>query len=113
MKRAPIRRKNSARAAKRLERDFGPLAEFVRTYRCCVCHSPDTQACHVKSRGAGGHAFLDNGDGNLIPMCHEHHRRQHDHGWSALSNARREWKEGKEWAQQLAADIGREFKWTR
>jgi hypothetical protein len=77
---------NGARKEKAFARDFGPLAVFVREMGCCICEAgPEfTQACHVKSRGASGHAWLDNGDGNLMPMCQKHHDYQHAHGWNAL-----------------------------
>lgn len=75
---------NRARKKKAFARDFGPLANFVREMGCCICEDERAQACHVKSRGASGHAWLENGDGNLMPLCAEHHRYQHAHGWNAL-----------------------------
>ena len=83
-----IRRKQTpeakAKRDARRELDFGPLAKYVRTLPCCVCGrgSDYTQACHVKSRGAGGRAYLDNGDGNLLNMCGTCHQLQHLKGWS-------------------------------
>ncbi len=76
---------NPERKAKRLARDFGPLADYVRGLDCCACgaHGPSDPA-HVKSRGAGGHAFLDNGQGNLVPFCRSCHGLQHSGGWSAV-----------------------------
>jgi hypothetical protein len=44
----------------------------------------------VRSRGAGGHAWLDNGDGNILPLCRICHREQHDRGWSAVFDGCRE-----------------------
>lgn len=86
MRRGRLKSVNKPRKAKALEKNFGPLAFFVRDMGCCICVADSglTQACHVKTRGASNHAWLDSGDGNLIPMCAPHHRYQHDHGWNAL-----------------------------
>ncbi len=105
MKRTPLKRKtrlkrrarlrpvNSKRRKARQERDFGDLAEYVRSLGCLVCNARPVDPAHVKSRGAGGHAWIDVWDGvsepiayagetvgNLIPLCRTHHREQHDHG---------------------------------
>lgn len=44
---------------------------------CIVCGWPQAEPCHVKGKGAGGpdEAF------NLLPMCQNHHRSQHDLGF--------------------------------
>ncbi len=51
---------------------------------CLVCGLP-SDACHIRSRGAGG------GDEkwNLVPLCREHHQMQHKAGWWEM--ARRCW----------------------
>lgn len=105
---APV---NKERKAKAFAKDFGPLAFHVRTHACVCCGSDasNTQACHVKSKGAGGHAWNDDGSGNLLPMCGVHHRYQHDHGWKALAALMGGVEEGREWAERLAHDIGEEF----
>lgn len=85
MKRSRMRRVNPERKAKRYERDFGALAEFVRSLDCCACDtSAPSDPAHVKSRGAGGHAFLDSGKGNIIPLCRRCHNLQHSRGWGAV-----------------------------
>ena len=109
-----IRRKNTPEAkAKREakhERDFGELAEYVRTLPCWVCGLSDesqqtpTQACHVRSRGAGGHAWREDGSGNLAPQCDHHHRLQHSAGWGALA------KGGKDAAALIARAVGERFR---
>jgi hypothetical protein len=55
-------------------RHFGEKAKFVRTLPCLVCGATPSQACHAKSRGAGGTSE------HLVPMCPPHHREQHDVG---------------------------------
>lgn len=99
MKRAkPIQRKtrlksvNRERAAKRKARDFGEYAEWIReqwcvmlgwtsTYRRIPARKPAhgcwtfTEAAHVKSRGAGGHAEC-----NLIALCTRCHGELHHVG---------------------------------
>jgi len=103
-----IRRKNTpeakAKRAAKYERDFGPLADYVRGLRCCSCErlGPSDPA-HVKSRGAGGHARLDNGDGNLIPLCRTCHNLQHLQGWGAI------FTDGREGAELIARSVGEDF----
>ena len=86
MRRGRMKSVNGPRKKKAFARDFGPLADFVREMGCCICDlgAEFTQACHVKSRGASGHAWLENGDANLIPLCSKHHGYQHHQGWNAL-----------------------------
>ncbi len=80
-----LRSRNPERAAKRREQDFGPLAEYARWLPCAACGAPaPSDPAHVKSRGAGGHARLANGDGNIIPLCRLCHTKQHSQGWGVL-----------------------------
>ncbi len=80
-----MRRRNPERAAKRYDRDFGELAAYVRTLPCASCEAPaPSDPAHVKSRGAGGHAWLENGHGNIIPLCRLCHNAQHASGWSKV-----------------------------
>ena len=56
---------------------FGPLAAAVRQLRCAVvgCNGKPDPA-HVKSRGAGGGAWIAVAGevvGNLAPLCRGHH----------------------------------------
>lgn len=72
-----LRPQNPARRAARHERDFGELAEVVRTLPCCVagCRR-SAEPAHVVSRGAGGHAWhvVEGVEvGNLAPLCRAHH----------------------------------------
>lgn len=84
-RRTPIRRANPERKAKRYARDFGPLADYVRGLDCCACCQPGpSDPAHVRSRGAGGHAWTDEGDGNLVPFCRACHDLQHAGGWGAV-----------------------------
>ena len=100
-----MRRVNPERKAKRYERDFGALAGYVRGMDCCACGAPGpSDPAHVKSRGAGGHAFLDNGQGNIIPLCRRCHTEQHAKGWSAIM------RRGA--AAEFAAFVGHEFRST-
>lgn len=50
---------------------------------CVVCGSMPVDACHVRSKGAGG----TDQEINLIPMCRKHHRMQHDMGWPRFWSA--------------------------
>lgn len=89
MKRTPLKRKtelergpgperktrlkpvNSKRKAQRNRDHFGDKAVWIRTLPCLVCGTTPVEACHAKSRGAGGTSE------HLVPMCHKHHREQH------------------------------------
>lgn len=58
---------------------------YVRTFPCAIClahglkQETRTQACHIKSRGAGG------GDvANVWPGCEAHHLEQHLRGYSHM-----------------------------
>lgn len=76
--RTNIRARNPARAKKRLELNFGWLAELVRGLHCCVegCQRRPSDPAHVFGRGAGGHAWIivDGVEtGNIAPLCRHHH----------------------------------------
>lgn len=93
-RRTRLRRFNPERRAARRIVDFGALGEFVRTFGCAVEGCGRRSECaHVKSRGAGGHAWLVDQAGryvgNLVPLCHEHHRLQHTVGVRAFNNEHR------------------------
>lgn len=53
------------------------LLKSIRAQPCCICVRQAVDACHIRSRGAGGPdaAF------NLIPMCRMHHAQQHQIGF--------------------------------
>lgn len=83
LKRTPLKRKtelkrtgrikpvNHKRKAQRNRDHFGEKAEWIRTLPCLVCGQGPSQACHAKSRGAGGTSD------HLVPMCKKHHDEQH------------------------------------
>lgn len=97
----PIRRRNEERLAERRARDFGELAEYVRTLDCAACKAPaPSDPAHVRSRGAGGHAWLPNGDGNILPLCRLCHTKQHAEGWGSIL------REGREQAELIARSVG-------
>lgn len=86
--RQPLRAKKRMKRynAKRGGHKFPKLVDearraFVRTFPCAPCLSTGatqetpTQACHLKSRGAGGPDA-----GNLWPGCARHHIEQHVDG---------------------------------
>jgi len=101
-RKAWIRRSNPERRARRYARDFGALADYVRGLDCCACGAAGpSDPAHVKSRGAGGHAWTDDGRGNIIPLCRACHGLQHAKGWSELG--------GHAWAEESADVYGREF----
>lgn len=83
----PIKKVNRKRKAKRHAEDFGPegFADFIRSYGCLVaiergdrararCGGP-IEACHLKTRAAGG-TWKE----NVFPLCRSHHAEQHRHG---------------------------------
>jgi hypothetical protein len=83
MKRSPmaarngrVNPRNHERSAAALDEDFGEEARTVRLMPCLVagCAVQPCQPAHVKSRGAGGGRF------DIVPLCHVHHREQHDRG---------------------------------
>ena len=85
MRRTELKRRTPLKAAKRLRpvnskrkrlrhaRNFGEEAALVRSLPCLVCGGLSEPA-HVVSRGAGGGRF------DLVPLCRDHHREQHDDG---------------------------------
>ena len=82
MKRTPLKRKtylrrvNRQRRKKLYEIQFGDYAQIIRGMGCCLehCRFVPADPAHVKSRGAGGTKT------DLVPLCHEHHRQQHQWG---------------------------------
>lgn len=94
-KRKPLKRVAMKRCGPRTKRTGGQLFErgrhpeylaYVRTFPCAIClpnaleQKTRTQACHLKSRGAGG------GDvGNVWPGCEAHHLEQHTKGFAHMT----------------------------
>lgn len=86
-RRTPLKAKGGARFPKGVDEDF---RAYVREQPCCIGSDSTeggcywwgalpahrgtylNEACHVKTRGAGG---ADKG--NLVSMCKGHHREQH------------------------------------
>ncbi len=96
--------RNEERCEARRARDFGPLAGYVIEQPCCRCLAPaPSEPAHVRSRGAGGHSHLDNGDPNIIPFCRTCHQLQHDKGWSAV------FENGQETGFMFARWYGQDF----
>ena len=59
---------------------FGPLAEYARSRPCCICGAPPpSDPHHVRSRGAGFADYLEDGSGNVVPMCRGCHNGPKDH----------------------------------
>ena len=77
-----LRRVNAARQGAERERQFGPLAAFVRTLPCAIAGCPRrTVAAHVHGRRNAG-AWRERPDGgapvgNLVGLCRAHHDEQH------------------------------------
>jgi hypothetical protein len=62
--------------------DSPRFRKFVCTFPCAVTGEYKVGAmepAHLKSKGAGGDDFC-----NIVPLMHEVHRYQHDHGWDAF-----------------------------
>lgn len=51
--------------------------ESIKIGQCMLCGNPQVDACHIRSRGAGG----PDKDWNLLRMCREHHTQQHKMGF--------------------------------
>lgn len=54
--------------------------KLLKSYRgreCIVCGDPSSTAAHIQSKGSGG----GDEEWNLLALCFEHHRFQHDFGW--------------------------------
>jgi len=77
-RKTPLKKRNEKRRARLFDEQFGSVAfvKWVRLQECSVpgCGGWPCEAAHVVSRGAGGTAE------DIIPLCHEHHREQHDRG---------------------------------
>jgi hypothetical protein len=69
-----LKSRNRADAAR--DQDFGEEAATIRKLPCTVpgCSGYPSQPAHVVSRGAGGGRF------DQAPLCHGHHREQHQIG---------------------------------
>lgn len=117
MRRGRMKAKNQPRLDKRDAKNFGPLAVYVRKMDCCACHKyRPSQAAHVKSRGSGGHAFNEHGEGDIIPFCGACHGLQGTGGWSAVpwhdstgTRVKLSAADSREHAEFLAERIGEEF----
>jgi hypothetical protein len=48
------------------------LLARIRESRCIVCGLKQVDACHIKTRGSGGHDVPD----NLMSLCRRHHIEQ-------------------------------------
>lgn len=58
------------------------LRKKIQSQRCIACQpwiNQKVDACHVRSKGAGG----PDEEFNLVPQCREHHILQHKIGWGA------------------------------
>lgn len=51
----------------------------IRELKCVLC-GWKADACHIRSKGAGG----DDVEDNLISLCRDHHTQQHSQGWSVF-----------------------------
>jgi hypothetical protein len=58
------------------------LKKKIKSQPCIVCGNSKVDACHIRSKGAGG----PDEEWNLVPMCREHHTQQHRFGWGAFMN---------------------------
>lgn len=71
-----IKKENKPRLAKRRAATFAGCARLARLLPCCVCGRTPSQACHVRTRGAGGKDA-----GNVVPACATHHGQMSAPGW--------------------------------
>ena len=53
------------------------ILDFYRKRRCDICGKRPTDACHIRTKGAGGHDEHN----NLMSLCREHHTEQHQIGF--------------------------------
>ena len=94
------------------------LLDSFRGERCILCYRA-AEACHVKSRGAGGHDLPE----NLLAMCRTHHQSQHALGWNRFlkrNPVAALTLESKGWVikdvlgvMKLVHEPGRAKRWTR
>ena len=57
------------------------IRKKIKAQKCMVCppwKSLPVDACHVRSKGAGG----PDDEWNLVPQCRAHHSEQHRLGWA-------------------------------
>lgn len=50
----------------------------VKAMPCLVCGRAPADPHHVKPTGKGYHDRLEDGTGNLVPLCRTHHDEYHD-----------------------------------
>lgn len=82
-RKTPLKRGTKRLKTRKVSRRFAKLRDeafrkWVASRWCFIgeqCWGEGIDACHVKTRGAGG-ADL----GNLVPMCRAHHTEQHTLG---------------------------------
>lgn len=70
--------------------------EKFKLLSCIICSNPETDICHIRSKGAGG---VDE-EWNLFPACRTHHGEQHKGGMITFYMKRPEVREcfqGKGW----------------
>jgi hypothetical protein len=97
-RKAPLKKVNRKRAARRRAEDFGPQAELCRRLPCCSCDAmlfrtvlarrrpgwpfDPVDPHHEPTRARGGK------DHDTLPLCRPCHRRRHDRGpktfWGAV-----------------------------
>lgn len=57
--------------------------DLLKSYHskgCLICNRL-SDPCHIKSKGSGG----DDIESNLMPLCREHHTKQHQIGWRRMT----------------------------
>lgn len=56
---------------------------WLRTLPCCVCGAyPPSEACHVR---LGGRSIMGGKPKfSAVPMCRDHHHKQHQYGHSSI-----------------------------
>lgn len=74
--------KPKKRTKEESDRIYGPAERraWVTTQKCLMCERVPSENAHTHSGGTGRKAdyFF------IIPLCHECHRYQHQHGWAKL-----------------------------
>ena len=76
--------------------------DHVREMNCMICNATPCDPAHIRVGGGGGIGMKPH-DNHVVPLCHEHHREQHQIG------ERRFWSEACQRDPDLALRLLRAY----
>ena len=81
----PRRKPQRSGILREVRREWPRHRAFLRRHQCCVpgCTFLPIEVAHVRSAGNSG-VGLRPGDWSAVPLCHDHHREQHQIGLPAF-----------------------------